>query len=279
MIRNISSSSKIQRAPERPLQHETIQTLLEAQKMAQQTGFVSIQTNYSDHVLFSWGEGYGRNEDATRVPSSRNAGVLLRATQSNSTASNIDRHQYDASHISPQGFSVLSTHSKPPVPQEIASSSARGIEGSIPVHRFPAMNFMAHQIKDEMASVETLTAKDTELRSLKTASSLESFQSAVSEQESSIDVVNQVEAIYNVLHAFRTAFEVLESLIKSRLREKEQDTYSVARELQNSLMEGEREIRETHNRNCKLHGALYTKEFADCRKATVDELLDGDLRF
>ncbi|KIN03186.1 hypothetical protein OIDMADRAFT_52983 [Oidiodendron maius Zn] len=246
----ISSSSKIQRSPERPLQHETIQTLSQAQEMAQ-TSSVSMHTIRSDHILHSLEKGFGVDAELTQVQSSEDVEIRPRATQSDLTTSNTDRPQDDASHTSLQDFSVTL---KPPVLHEIASSSARDIEGSSLISRFPTTNFITHQI--------TLPAKGRKA-SLKSASSSDSFRSAVSVQESPVDVVYQVEAIYNVLHAFRTALQVLESLIESRLQKKEQDSHSIAKGLQDSLTEGEREIREAHDRSCKLHGPLYIQGFTD----------------
>ena len=226
-----------------------------------------MHTIRSDHILHSLEKGFGVDEELTQVPSSDDVEIRPRATRSDLTTSNTDRPLDDASHTSLQDFSATL---KPPVLHEIASSSARDVEGSSLVSRFPATNFITHHM--------TLPAKGSKA-SLKSASSSDSFRSAVSVQESSIDVVYQVEAIYNVLHAFRTALQVLESLIESRLQKKEHDSHSVAKGLRDSLTEGEREIREAHDRNYKLYGPLYIQGFTDFRKSTVDELLDGGLQF
>ena len=135
MIRNISSSSKIQREPEKPLQPATIQTLVDAQKAAQQTGFVTARTvcservvQYSDKRIDGVGAQY---EEVHRAPIPSNPALSKDWTQS------------------------FVSENEPPVlirglPQPISSVTG-GIEtgyinvaGTPAMHPFQPVNMMAH---------------------------------------------------------------------------------------------------------------------------------------
>lgn len=153
--------------------------------------------------------------------------------------------------------------------QEMESTSSRGIEGSYPAQAFHAINLITpdHTNHQNMPA-ETLTVPDNEAGSLRSASSVETFQSAISVQES-IDIALQVEAVCDVLHSFRTALEVLAALIETRLRKKEKHTYAAAKELEDSLAKGEKEITELHNQHRKRHGLLYTTGFTASRKLAL----------
>lgn len=57
-------------------------------------------------------------------------------------------------------------------------------------------------------------------RSIKSSSSTESFKSAISLQEVDLEIARQVKAIQSLMHAFRTALQVLHSLIEKRMPSK-----------------------------------------------------------
>ncbi|EPE26176.1 hypothetical protein GLAREA_02088 [Glarea lozoyensis ATCC 20868] len=100
-----------------------------------------------------------------------------------------------------------------------------------------------------------------ETRSLKTSSSVESFQSALSTQEPVNNSSSQdVEAIRNVLHAFRTAIDNLSFLIKQRLTS-ENSTWQAAESLKESLTFQEKNIAQIHEVNHKGCGRMYVEIF------------------
>jgi hypothetical protein len=70
--------------------------------------------------------------------------------------------------------------------------------------------------------------------SLKSSSSSESFKSAVDEQEPIIEIVREVEG---VLHAFRTALEVLQKVM-GRIDEEDKGIRETASLLNSSLQKG-----------------------------------------
>jgi hypothetical protein len=194
VARNISSSSKIQREPEKPLQPETIQTLVDAQKAAQQTGFLS---------------GY---------------------TVANAT---------------------------PPSATRL----------------FQPINMIAHQeFPRNTARTEISTCERTITESRRSPSSLGSFRNtapgkrSLYEPEARNEVEQQVRPVRSVLHAFRTALEVLAKLMEERRIVEQQQLYPAVMHLERSLVDGEKEFKGTHERHFKLHGPQYTQSFTDSRK-------------
>jgi hypothetical protein len=264
VIRNISSSSKIQREPEKPLQPETIQTLVDAQKVAQQTGFLSRYTVHSQHVIHSADKGYdvlkSQCEGVSQTPPAGDPRTYMEWTQS--------------SH--PENEPSLQT--KCPIQPD--STVTRGIEtGPANAEPTPAMrlfqpiNMMVHQqIHQNTAKTEISACERTIAQSLRSTSSVESFQTAVSVQrslhkpEARNEVEQHVEAVRSVLHTFRTALEVLRKLVEKRRLVKKQELYPTTKHLEMSLTEGVREFNSTHDRHCKLHGRQYIEAFTDSRK-------------
>ena len=264
VIRNISSSSKIQREPEKPLQPETVQTLVDAQKAAQQTGFLSKYAVYSEHVVYNSEKGYdvlkSRHEEISHTPPAGDSGTCMEWAQS------------------------LNLEHKPSLPTKFPIqpilTAPRGIEkGPANVTPTPAMslfqpiNMIAHQeIPRNTAKTDISSCGRIKTTSLRSASSVESFQSAVSVQrslhelEARNEVEQQVEAVRSVLHAFRTALEVLGKLVEKRCLVKRQELFPTAKDLERSLIEGEKEFNGTHDRHCRRHGPQYIQAFTDSRK-------------
>jgi hypothetical protein len=174
-FRNISSHSKLQRAPEVPLQPNTVQTLMEAQESVQKTRLLSIQATKADSCV------QVQVEEKRREIQSSDSAFSPAAMQIHSNSiimfkqvSNVESTRPDAEHI-------------PEMPQ-----------------------------------------------SLKSASSSESFKSALDEQEPDIEIVHEVEG---VLHAFRTAIEVLQKVMR-RIDEKDKRLREEADMLNFSLKNG-----------------------------------------
>lgn len=131
---------------------------------------------------------------------------------------------------------------------------------SMPI--FQSINIMIpQQIPENTAKIETSSYEPTTSKSLRSASFFGRFQSAVSvqrsfyEPEARNEVAQEVEAICSVLHAFRTALEVLARLVK------QQQLYPSAIHLERSLSEGEKEFKGTHEHRFRLHGRQYMQRF------------------
>ena len=264
MIRNISSSSKIQREPQKPLQPETIQTLVDAQKVAQQTRFLSKYNVHSEHIIRGSEIGCdvfkSQSEVASEMPLANDPATCMELAQSSHPDNDL---------------SLLTKFRNEP-----DSTVTKGIEtgpaNAIPTltkRFFQPINMMVHQqIPQNTAKIETLACERTTAKSLRSMSSVESFQSAVSvqrsfqEPEAQNEVEQQVEAVRSVLHAFKTALEVLAKLIEKRRLVKIQELYPTAKHLEKSLTEGEKEFKGTHDCHCLRHGAQYIQAFTDCCK-------------
>jgi hypothetical protein len=111
-------------------------------------------------------------------------------------------------------------------------------------------------------------------RSLKASSSIDSFKSALSTQQSTDDscTYHDVKAIRNVLHAFKTAIDNLSVLIKRRFHEVN-DTWREAVSLQQTLAYHERTIREMHDMNCKNPGLPYLETFNSSKTREYPNLI------
>ena len=79
--------------------------------------------------------------------------------------------------------------------------------------------------------------------SLRSASSFESFKSAMSNPESNIELVAEVR---DVMHAFRSALEILRNIIRKRIRDDKDKLRLPAQDLETSLAQGEIVIDQVH---------------------------------
>jgi hypothetical protein len=114
-------------------------------------------------------------------------------------------------------------------------------------------------------------------KSLKSASSSDSFKSAVDEQEPDMEMIREIEG---VLHAFRTALEVLGKVIK-RIDEQDKALRIEVKKLDYSLTKG-LDIKQAHVSHHKKHGNAYLSALRNSQR-TVRQLqlimanLMGDL--
>jgi len=102
--------------------------------------------------------------------------------------------------------------------------------------------------------------------SLKSSTSSESFKSAISIQEQHLDVARKVKAVQSVMHAFHTALQILRNLIERRILDKDSPVYFAVRDLEESLLEGSKEINHKHINYFKQLGKNYIEYFSDTRK-------------
>jgi len=111
--------------------------------------------------------------------------------------------------------------------------------------------------------------------SLKTASSFESFKSALSFQLPICDIEDEIYDIYairSILHAFRTALETLDRLIPKRMSKQDNVLYVAAKGLEASLSKGEKDIAETHGSYHREIGLEYILAFNDSDKEGLQEI-------
>jgi hypothetical protein len=81
-------------------------------------------------------------------------------------------------------------------------------------------------------------------QSLKSVSSLESFKSAISDQEKELEIVREVEG---VKHAFCIALRILRHIMKKRFRDiQEEQVYRAVQRLKCSLVSGESHVGRAH---------------------------------
>lgn len=108
-----------------------------------------------------------------------------------------------------------------------------------------------------------------ETNSLKSASSIESFKSAVSEQiiAQGFDFAHETKEIKGLLHAFGTALDILKNLIQRRIQDRRMEVYNVAKDLGISLASGEEEVRRSHKRNCLKLGKIYVLSWTNARES------------
>jgi hypothetical protein len=114
-------------------------------------------------------------------------------------------------------------------------------------------------------------------KSLKSASSSDRFKSAVDEQEPDKEMIREIEG---VLHAFRTALEVLGKVMK-QIDEQDKTLRIEAEKLDYSLTKG-LDIKQAHGSHHKKHGKAYLSALLNSQR-TVRQLqlivanLMGDL--
>lgn len=210
------------------------------------------------------GELNPQNAVTLEVSSSDNR-ITLIATQSDPNSLEPRQIENTGSDNTAQVFDTASTKPIPSVQQEIGSGSTRGIEERDSAQEFPStINFTALNHANPSTIVAGMFVQDNDARSLRSVASVQTFKSALSAQEP-VDIAPQVKGVYDVLHSFRTALEVLATLIERRLQNQGQDIHAAATKLENSLAKGEAEISELHSRYFKLSGQFYTTAFKPTR--------------
>jgi hypothetical protein len=115
----------------------------------------------------------------------------------------------------------------------------------------------------QLASINT---KSISTDSLKSSSSIESFKSALSSVDTNHTVVEEINAIQGILHAFRTALETLEVLVRKRISEKDGQLYTAAKILKDSLENGENGIRRTYRMCYMTYRQSYAESLSELRR-------------
>jgi hypothetical protein len=100
-----------------------------------------------------------------------------------------------------------------------------------------------------------------EFRSLKSTSSMNSFRSALSIQESDLEIAWKVKAVQSAMHAFETSIQILRSLIEKRISKTSTSLFTAANSLQAKLKEAKEEIDRRHVDYYKQHKEAYVSLF------------------
>ncbi|RDL41867.1 uncharacterized protein BP5553_01846 [Venustampulla echinocandica] len=255
---NISSSSKIQRVHEQPLLPETIETLKDAQKAVESNVIVSRYaipeklSHYSEKGSQVFTTQY---DVATTHVSAQSNFIVLPSISAYITKRNRTEPTKEVSSWAPN--STTNAASQPAASQSISQISSLGMK--------PPM------AKGQCA-LPTTVSKRTSYRSLKSSSSVESFQSALSSQGTSTDIIDDVVAVQGVLHSFRTALETLNSFTQKRIPKKDNGLYPVVKDIERSLVDGEKGVSDTHKSHYKKHGLLYIQSFKDTDEYTLQNV-------
>jgi hypothetical protein len=132
--------------------------------------------------------------------------------------------------------------------------------------------FMFQQVPNAEGTIPTSRLVSGPPRSLKSSSSSDSFKSAISEQEPDFEIIREVEG---VLHAFRTALEVLEKVMK-RIDEEDKALRIEAEMLNYSLTRG-LDIDQAPGSHQKKHGKAYLRAFRDSQITIrqLQEIMDN----
>lgn len=118
-------------------------------------------------------------------------------------------------------------------------------------------------------------------------SSMESFKTAVSKPDSNIELISEVQ---DIIHAFRSALEILRKVIRKRILDREDELHRQAQLLRRSLDEGEttvdnvyryvlkysslenRFIDSISSSHCKAQGEQYVKILRDSGESAYLEI-------
>lgn len=132
-------------------------------------------------------------------------------------------------------------------------------------------NSNLHEIKKgdadpDQCQLASINTKSVSTDSLKSSSSIESFKSACSSVDTENIIVEEINAIQDILHAFRTALETLEVLVRRRMIEKDGQLYIITKNLKDSLENGHNEIRRTYRVCYVKYGQSYAESLSEFRK-------------
>ncbi|CAG8978958.1 hypothetical protein HYALB_00012411 [Hymenoscyphus albidus] len=179
---NISSSSKIQRSPEKELDSETIRHLKAAQYAVESCNVLPKYSESSESKsIINDAKIHQTEIDKEPKPIK----LLARTTNTRS---------------------FVAFSGKQPSSDTVPNLICKSTTGPV----FAKLN-PAGKAK----------AEESEVGSLKSVSSTESFKSAISVQKEVLDLAQEVKPVKAVLHAFRTALDTLETLITRLIPENE----------------------------------------------------------
>jgi hypothetical protein len=281
--RNISSPSKIQRSAEKPLHPETIQTLKDAQIAVEAGGILPRYAAYANDIACA-----GEKElDVLAIDCQK---VRRRETPTASIGSPVSSEDLAPSEPKAPVSSIIQPYAAldmsanlmmlPAHVDETQPLPAREIE---PIMKTDISSTKLTKGKNSFSikTIETPTSpqklagsinfEHTASRSLKSASSSESFKSAMSVQASNESVASQIKAVQGVMHAFQTALETLESLIAKRILASGIESYPAVNALKMSLREGRGEIEQRNIYHCKRRGHDYVQCFTKSRKRAEEK--------
>jgi hypothetical protein len=236
IFRNISSSSKIQRPPENPLQLETIMTLKNAQKTVEAANLLQKYGEKAEGIASAQADaGPQSNSYQDQHVDNTEPQTMFTSQFDQATSRSIEPNAQTSfnTFIITQSFALL------PTQHQMASSS----------------------IADQERSPTTARNSDIRPKSIKSSSSTESFKSAISLQEADLEAACQIKAVQTLMHAFRTALQILENLIERRILCKDGDVYIAARDLYSSLHDRSKEIHSKHITNFRQLGQSYIEKF------------------
>ncbi len=252
------------------MQPKTIETFKDAQRAVESGGFLPKYTAVSEELIeFPEKQALELNVQSEvvspRLPAPRR--------NSESTSFLSVRHDRQLGDVPEPG-----SRSKPVFAANIFMMTPSQSENFPPILARKTVsrvfaNAENSQVDVSSAAVDTTsfeaTAKvdhDTEMKSLKSSSSVESFKSAKSIQDAELDVARKVKAVQSVLHAFRTALQILDNLVERRLPDKSGDLYSSAKGLEEALDDGKDTIDRMHIGHFKQHRQKYLSTFTDKSK-------------
>ncbi|CZR50235.1 uncharacterized protein PAC_00107 [Phialocephala subalpina] len=277
---NISSTSKIQRPPERPLQPETLRVLQEANKLIMAGGTLTKYTISSKETVQVSERGVHVSTTHCRMQQSEpQSGFSALSTTARSILDPPQLLGHSNVFNTTQSFVVLPSNANaiPPVIKRdlnsasltrLVSSSIKALDGGKPTKSPSSPRYGS--------STQPLDNDHAATRSLKSSSSAESFKSAISIQEQDLEVARKVKAVQSVLHAFRTAIQILGNLIESRLSGTDEKLFSAAKGLEQSLAEGSNRINRHHMNHFKQYGQAYLELFGPAVSDKI-QLLGSEL--
>lgn len=270
-LRNISSSSKLQRDAEKPLHPETIECLKQAQKAVEAGGILPKYTAHEgqddlcseiplDAPSFECEKGIPDKDSHLQTAALRSSDHSTQDTQELpdwALLSSTSSQQFSWFMASPPGHIMPPALSLTVQPDSTARDKSTNLPRNI--------DTLERCIDGEKIRTAATIDNHSTSRSLKSASSSESFKSAMSIQQDYKDVSHTVRAVQSLTHGFRIAVETLNNLIEKRLRGGVWTQIDAAERLQESLEDARDHIEDLYNYHCKLYGAAYIKSLTGCK--------------
>ncbi|KAH6691190.1 hypothetical protein BKA61DRAFT_663282 [Leptodontidium sp. MPI-SDFR-AT-0119] len=278
---NLSSSSSLSSSKSRivsdvSLQPETLQTLKEAQKAVESGGFMTKYTAASEQVI-------EYSEKGVRISTTHREEVNRQqpAAPYDILPKNSD-DQEDTRSKGPDSIQHKSMNAVN-VPQCLVMIPSDSADMQNVFAKKNVSRAVVNEEQDPSSEVKSAARQappepvapssiDVDMKSVKSSSSVESFKSAKSIQEEELEVARKVKAIQSVLHAFRSALEVLNILVERRIEDRRWDLYTSATQLQGCLVDGRENIDRRNISHFKRHGKDYVTSFSGKHSTEVQRL-------
>ncbi|KAL2060233.1 hypothetical protein VTL71DRAFT_9628 [Oculimacula yallundae] len=256
---NSRSASDVSLAP------ETLQNLREAQDSVKSRGFMSKYAVFSEKTV----EPPKTSLEATSLEVHNSQQSLAQSSMVPDTfdtqgipktkVSEPFSHQTMSASRLPHSFMVIPSENADMqtifANRNIAQAGGSRMETSLPEADLTVRQLAAQAVASSSTDANTKTNVTSLFE--------DNPKRAISTQDGGHEIARKIKAVQSVLHAFRSATEVLDTVLERRIKNRRLDLYNPANLLRKSLLDGREDIDSRNINHFKLGGSRYISAFRE----------------